>query len=364
VNETLAWPQAERILCVRLDGLGDVLMTTPALRALHTGRQPGRVTLLTSRAGSAVAQLVPEVDEVLTYDAPWMKATLEADQRVDRDTISRLQQARFDGAVIFATYSQSPLAAALLCYLADIPLRLAHCHENPYGLLTDWVRDPEPVDGIRHEVRRQLDLVASVGARTSDERLSLRVPPHARERVAALLESLGVEPLRPWIVIHPGATAPSRRYAPSSFAAVADELFRRTGLPIVFAGGPEEVRLVDSIRQSMLLTGATTIALAGVLDLSELVALIDLASVLIANNSGPAHIAAAVGTPVVDLYALTNRQHTPWLVPSRVLSYDVPCRDCLQSVCPAGHNACLQKIQPTAVADAACELLAETSVGV
>jgi ADP-heptose:LPS heptosyltransferase len=81
--------------------------------------------------------------------------------------------------------------------------------------------------------------------------------------------------------------------------------------------------------------------------------------VLIANNSGPVHLAAAVGTPVVDLYALTNPQHTPWGVPSRVLSHDVPCRNCFKSICPYGHNDCLRRISPSAVVRAALELLGE-----
>jgi ADP-heptose:LPS heptosyltransferase len=83
---------------------------------------------------------------------------------------------------------------------------------------------------------------------------------------------------------------------------------------------------------------------------------------LIANNSGPAHIAAALGTPVVVLYALTNPQHTPWMATSRVLSHDVPCRGCLRSVCPLGHNACLQAIPASEVAEAACDLLSEVRV--
>jgi ADP-heptose:LPS heptosyltransferase len=78
--------------------------------------------------------------------------------------------------------------------------------------------------------------------------------------------------------------------------------------------------------------------------------------VLICNNSGPAHIAAALDTPVVVLYALTNPQHTPWQVASRVLNHDVPCRNCLRSVCPQGHHACLLRVEPEAVAHAALEL--------
>src|SRR5690606_39098413 len=84
----------------------------------------------------------------------------------------------------------------------------------------------------------------------------------------------------------------------------------------------------------------------------------DAAALLVCNNSGPAHIAAALGVPVVDLYALTNPQHTPWQVPHRVLFHDVPCKYCYRSVCPQGHHACLAEVAPASVAAAARELLA------
>jgi hypothetical protein len=88
---------------------------------------------------------VPEVDEVLVYDSPWMKATApRADSRLDLEMIERLRAAAFDAAAIFTVYSQNSLPAASLCYLAGVPLRLAHCRENPYRLLTDWVRETEP----------------------------------------------------------------------------------------------------------------------------------------------------------------------------------------------------------------------------
>ena len=101
-------------------------------------------------------------------------------QHLDRAAIEQLRDGRFDAAVIFTVFSQSPLPAALLCYLADIPLRLAHCHENPYQLLSTGSPIPSRATEIRHEVRRQLDLVATVGARIEDERLSLRVPDAAQ----------------------------------------------------------------------------------------------------------------------------------------------------------------------------------------
>jgi ADP-heptose:LPS heptosyltransferase len=164
------------VLAIRLDARGDVLMTTPAIRALKESKNGRRVTLLTSAAGAEVARFVPEIDDVIVYEAPWMKATAPHPPARDLEMAALLADRGFDAAVIFTVFSQSPLPAAMLAYLADIPLRLAHCRENPYGLLTDWVNETEPDAEIRHEVRRQLDLVASVGSRTSDERLSLLLP--------------------------------------------------------------------------------------------------------------------------------------------------------------------------------------------
>jgi lipopolysaccharide heptosyltransferase II len=242
----------------------------------------------------------------------------------------------------------------MLCYLAGIPSRLAHCRENPYQLLTEWVRETEPESGVRHEVRRQLDLAEAVGARTSDDRLSLRPSAGAIRRVDALLDRLDLGPGRRWAVIHPGASAPSRRYPPEGFAAAGRRLVREEGWRVVFTGGPTEIDLVESIRGAM---EAPSDSMAGRLALDELAALIARAPVLIVNNTGPAHIAAAVGTPVVDLYALTNLQHTPWGVASKVLSHDVPCKPCYKSVCPMGHHDCLRLVSPDAVVVAARELL-------
>jgi lipopolysaccharide heptosyltransferase II len=268
-----------------------------------------------------------------------------------------LQSRRFDAAVIFTTYSQSPLPAALLCYLAGIPLRLAHCHENPYHLLTDWVRDPEPQERVRHEVRRQLDLVASIDCLTPDERLSFKIRTADFDWARGCLQALAIDTAQPWIVLHPGATAPSRRYPAEHWAEVARQLAARKDRPLIFTGSADEAALIETIRQAMPPSCSPSHSLAGQLDLGKLAALISMSPIVIANNTGPAHIAAAVGTPIVDLYALTNPQHTPWQVPSRVLFQDVPCRYCYKSVCPEGHHHCLTQVGPADVVAAAEDLM-------
>ncbi len=354
------WARARRVLCVRLDAIGDVLMTTPAIRALRAACPGRRITLLTSPGGAEIARLVPEIDGVIVYEAPWVKATPpRSDSDAEHAMAGRLRAEGFDGAVVFTVYSQNPLPAAFLCYLAGIPLRLAYCRENPYQMLTPWVPEPEPQHRVRHEVRRQLDLVAAVGAHTDDERLSLRVPDEARQRVADALSDLGVDRDAPWAVVHPGATAPSRRYPEDGFARAVRGLVRDLGWQVVFSGTAPERALIDRIRDA---ADVPACSLAGRLDLGELAALLSFAPILVANNTGPVHIAAAVGAPVVVLYALTNPQHTPWRVPARVLFHDVPCRFCYQSICPEGHHDCLRLLPPEDVVRAAEELYRETRV--
>ncbi|NTV11621.1 MAG: lipopolysaccharide heptosyltransferase II [Zoogloea sp.] len=350
-----AWLSARRILAVRPDNLGDVMMTTPALRALRESAPGRQITLLASPSGAAAVPFVPEIDAVLTAAVPWMPGAA-ATPEGNAQLIDKLRQGAFDAAVIFTVYSQSPLPAAQLCWQAGIPLRLAHCRENPYHLLTDWVPDPEPHEMLRHEVRRQLDLVASVGCRAEDEHLSFRVRPQDTLQAVRKLRSAGIDLARPWIVIHPGASAPARRYPQENFAVVAEILAGAGDIQMVLTGDENEVELVEAIARQML---QPAVSLAGMLSLGELAAVIAPAALMIANNTGPLHIAAALGTPVVDLYALTNPQHGPWKVPHRLLYHDVPCRFCYRSVCPQGHHACLRLLDPQRVAQAARELLDE-----
>lgn len=356
------WQAAKNILCVRLDSLGDVLLTSPAFAAMKHGRPESRLTLLTSPSGAAAGRLIPEIDDIVVYESPWMKPARarggpsDPDSAPDRQMIERLAAAHYEAAVIFTVYSQSPLPAALLCHLADIPLRLAHCRENPYHLLSDWVREPEPDQFVRHEVQRQLDLVATVGAKCDDDRLRLAVPEDARRRLLRRLAELGINGSIPWLVMHPGSTAASRRYPPEKFAVAADRL-AELDFRVIFTGDRSEHELVESIRQRM---NSASYSLCGQLELAELAALVEAAPVVISNNTAPVHVAAAVGTPVVDLYALTNPQHTPWRVPHRVLFRDVPCKYCYKSVCPQGHHDCLRLVEPEQVVQATIDLLTKT----
>lgn len=354
--QSRGWQSASRVLCVRLDSLGDVLMTTPALRALRSLPAVEHITLLTSSGGAEVARLVDGVDEVWPVDVAWLKHTPQRrSPAYELDLIQRIGQANFDASVIFTVLTQSPLPSAMVCYLAGVPLRLAHCRENPYQLLTDWIIDTETPHSARHEVTRQLDLVRHVGATTSDDRLSLRIGSGAQARIASWLDNWQLCASDRWCVIHPGATAESRRYPADGYAEVASRL-EQLGFGVVVTGSLQEAELVARV----VVKCSQAITIVGKLNAEELAALIQRAPILLTNNTGPAHISAAVGTPVVDLYALTNSQHTPWRVPQRVLYHDVPCRNCLKSVCPQGHHDCLARVTTESVVQAVVGLWNET----
>jgi lipopolysaccharide heptosyltransferase II len=304
------------------------------------------------------------VDEVLAFDAPWVKRPAGALEQAlppgqaEVQWVQRLAAQHFDAAVIFTVCTQSALPAALLCLQAGIPLRLAYSRENPYELLTDWVHDTEvPADGMRHEAQRQLDLVHHVGLQADAQRLLFRYRVEEALSMRHKFEQAGGDLTRPYIVVHPGATAASRRWPAERFGQAAQALADATGCQAVFSGGPDDEPLVQQALAAMRDGGAGAISLASQLALGELASLIAGAQVTLCNNSAPAHIAAALDAPVVVLYALTNPQHTPWQARSRVLNHPVPCRHCLKSVCPEIHHDCLERVAPQAVVQAALELM-------
>jgi lipopolysaccharide heptosyltransferase II len=355
-----AWRSARRVLAVRLDNLGDVLMTTPALAAVRHSLPDAQLTLLASPSGAALAPHLPWLDDVITARVPWVKHP-EGAQTIDPQALAtEIARHRFDAAIIFTTYTQSALPAALVLQMAGIPLRLAHVRENPYRLLTHWVRDPEPAM-VRHEVERQLALVAAVGMTAPDDHLHFHVRPQDFAAAQARLAAAGIDAEQPYLVVHPGASAPSRRYPAERFGEAVAQIARSHPWPVVYLAGADEAKLAATARRHA--GPMTSVDFSGELALGELAAIIGNSRLLLANNSGPAHIAAALGTPVVDLYALTNPQHAPWRVAARVLNRDVPCRNCYSSVCPQGDHSCLRQVSSTEVAAAALELLDEQSAG-
>lgn len=319
-----AWKSCKNILCIRLDNMGDVLMSQPAIRALKEGISGRKATLLTSSAGSSIAPFIPEVDETITFDVPWVKTNETRGEQQLLALANELRSRQFDAAVIFTVYSQNPLPAAMLCYLAGINKVLGYCRENPYQLITQWVPDKEPLDYVVHEVERQLRLVGMAGAKTSDTKLLLEIPEESRQKVSESISNIlvagHIQYGEPWLVLHAGVSEEKRLYPACDYISACQSLISQ-GYRIVLTGSGSERAYVGEIARHL---GSVATNAAGELSIAELIALITAAPVLVSNNTGPVHIAAAVGTPVVVLYAMTNPQHTPWQVANRVLYFEVP----------------------------------------
>jgi lipopolysaccharide heptosyltransferase II len=315
------WSNYKNVLCIRPDNLGDVLMTSPALRALKDCVPGRKITLLTSRVGQSIAKYIPEVDACIAFDVPWYKH--ESPESVPElfRVVEEIRSCRFEAAVIFTVFSQNPLPTAMLCYMAGIPRIAGYCRENPYRLITDWVVDNEPLYVIKHEVVRQLDLVNVLGAESRDDSLSLSVPGRVLAELPMKLRRLGVRVQDPWLIVHPGVSEAKRQYPVELFAETVRRIADDLGYQVLLTGVDSERDLAGYITS---VCGKGVISLAGKLTLAELVALVKLSPLLISNYTGPVHIAAAVKTPVIVLYALTNPQHTPWRVKHRILPFDVP----------------------------------------
>jgi ADP-heptose:LPS heptosyltransferase len=394
------WSNARRVLAVRLDNLGDVLVTTPALHAIKQSLPGCHLTLLASPVGAQMAALDPDVDDVIVYEAPWMDPwhKLPQDSAREQRMIETLRAGRFDGTIIFTSYHQSPLPPAYLCYLADIPLRVAASIDGPGSLLTTRHKHP---DRMMHEVERGLDLVGCLGMGTDERGLVLRVPDAARDEAAnALASSVPARPepisvakarrgawhapsgftrprpdagatthasddgaaAMPLVVVHPGCSMPARTYPWEQYVGVVDLLIARLGAHVALTGAADERELVERIYTRLQPESRAQVTrLAGGLSFPGLCALIEQADLAITNNTGPMHIAAAVHTPVVALFALTNppEQWGPWQVPHRQLYHEVTCRLCYSRVCPYGHE-CLSLVTPEMVLAACADLLNET----
>ncbi|MDI3342041.1 MAG: glycosyltransferase family 9 protein [Sphaerobacter sp.] len=356
------WAAARQVLVIRLDNLGDVLVTTPAIHAVRASLPQAAITLLASPVGAQAGRLNPDLDDVIVYQAPWMDPWLRLphDSQREQAMIARLRARGFDGAIIFTSFRQSPLPAAYLCYLADIPLRVAASIDGPGSLLTTRHKHPErPM----HEVERGLDLVGAIGMTTDERDLVLAVPDRARAAVADRLAAAGVLGDRPLVVLHPGCSMPARTYPWDQYAEVARLLIEDLGATVALTGLAAERPLVARIRARLRhALRARALPLAGALAFPELCALIAAADLTITNNTGPMHVSAAVKTPVVALFALTNppEQWGTWRVPHRLLYHDVPCRLCYSRVCPVGHE-CLRRVTPAMVVAAARDLLASSA---
>lgn len=344
--QAVDWPALRRVLAVRLDNLGDVIMVTPALRALRAALAPqARLDLLASPGGAALAPLLAEIDEVRVLRAAWQDAAGTLPQDPDREVALIASLRGYDAVVIFTSFAQSPHPMGYAAYLAGVPVRVGVSKEFAGSVLSHQLAAPP--DG-QHQSDRALALLASVGIADRGHALRLTVPDQTREKAAALRAEVGLPD--GYALLAPGASCPSRRYPAERFARVAAALDR----PVAVVGTDSERTLVGQVCAGT----PSAVDLAGRLDVPLLAALVEGAAVAVTNNSGGMHLADALRTPVVTLFAGTEElsQFAPRSTRACVLTVPTACSPCRAFTCPY-RLQCLD-VDPAQVAAAAREVAA------
>jgi ADP-heptose:LPS heptosyltransferase len=337
-----------KTLVVRQDNLGDVLLAGPCVRAVAAGSDS--VTVLAGPRGAAAAALLPGVDEVLSWRAPWIDPEPAPLDPNDFEAIrARIAAGGFDRALILTSFHQSPLPTALMLRLAHVPWIGAISVDYPGALLDLRLRVPEAIP----EPERALHLAEAAGfalPEPDDGRLELIRP-------LPDVDHLGLPDS--YVVVHPGASVPARRMSPPRLAAIVDTL-AAAGHDVVVTGSADERPLTVRVahRRAVDLGGKTTLA--------ELAAVLDRARTVVAPNSAAAHLAAAVGTPVVSLFApvVPADKWRPYRVPHVLLGdQHAACRGSRARHCPVPRHPCLESVSPMDVA-AAVESLATAPAGI
>jgi ADP-heptose:LPS heptosyltransferase len=329
---------SRHVLVARQDSVGDVLLAGPAVRAVAAGA--GRVTLLCGPRGRDAARLLPGVDEVVVAHASWIDAEPEPVTRARVDAlVDRLTDLELDQALILTSFHQSPLPLALLLRMAAVPTIAAVSVDYPGSLLDVRHRVDEDV----HEVERGLSLAATLGYRPpegDDGRLAVR-----RDPGADVPELEG-----PYVVVHPGASVPARTWAPERHAALVEALVAERRR-VVVTGGTAERALTARVAGGR----PGVVDLGGRVDLAGLAEVLAGAEVVVVGNTGPAHLAAAVGTPVVSLFApvVPAARWRPWGVRHVLLGDQAAaCAGSRARVCPVPGHPCLDGVPVEEVAAA------------
>jgi ADP-heptose:LPS heptosyltransferase len=327
------------VLVARLDNDGDILLTGPAVRAVAAGGH--RVTYLCRSAGRPAADLLPGVEDIVTFDAPWIAADPDpVNPALTLALMERLGSLALDQAVVFTSFHQSPLPLALLLRLAGVRQVAGISVDYPGSLLDIRHLVPDDI----HEVERNLSLVTALGHRLpdgDDRRLRIRRPVEVHADL----------PPRPYIVIHPGASSPARALPPTLANQTAQALVA-AGHKVVVTGGSGEAGAVRAHKDVVDLSGGT--------DLGGLADVLAKADAAVVGNTGPAHLAAAVGTPVVSVYAPTVPavRWRPWLVPHLLLgNQTVGCAGCRKRVCPFPGQPCTAGVSAAEVVAAVGRLV-------
>ncbi len=336
------------ILVIRTDKLGDVVLTLPVLASLKKRFPQARLTMLLQSYTAEIVEGNPYVDQILYYDR-------EGQQRPFGELLSAVRSAAFDACII----TRSTFRVALLSALSGIPMRIGTGYRW-YSFLYNRRVYEHRKTGEKHEVEYNLGLLRALGIEPSREEVEfgVAVPAEVEQRIGKLRNELGIRDSDTVVVLHPGSSGSARDWGPGRFRELAMRLCSQSGRKVIVTGGKGEEALVQQVSPQRT---TNCIPLANQLSLKELTALIRSSGLFIANSTGPIHVAAAVGTPVIGLYpnvtVASPQRWGPYTTKKRVFVGQGPlnCTKCLRN--EAKLCECMDQIQVEDVYNAVEQLL-------
>jgi heptosyltransferase-2 len=336
--------EIKRVVVRGTNWVGDAVMTVPALRELRRVLPDAHITLATRSWAEGLFKDADFLDDLLIYDR--RPRDLRAVARQTREW----RRCSFDLALLF----QNAFEAALIASAARVPLRIGYATDGRSPLLTHAVPLPAWRDE-RHEVFYYLNLVAELerllyGASTLEERdpqFALDISETRKAQAREFLSAKDVRLERPLVALCPGSTnSRAKRWPAESYAALADRFISEADAQVLLIGSPDEVEVSREVagrmrHQPVFLTGQT--------DLSQAIEVLSLADVLITNDTGPAHIAAALNRPTLVIFGPTDPRTTrPYSPRAEIIRRPPECAPCMLRDCPIDHR-CMTAITPDEV---------------
>jgi lipopolysaccharide heptosyltransferase II len=361
----LAWlrrqpPAADvrRVLLLRLERIGDLLMTLGALQDARRAWPDAEIDLVVGSWNAPIAGLVPGVRVIDTADVPWLARESGGDGWTQLIARARGWRARhYDLVVNF----EPDIRSNFLAWLTGAPRRVGYSTGGGAAWLTDALAY-DPTEHVSVNARRVVAHAADRSSAIAETiaPLRLNIPDDARRRAAEILAGLQ----HPIVGVHTSGGRPSKQWHLDRFAAVGRTLAQERRATIVLTGASSDRAIVDEVRLAMAPVTPTVILGLDLVTLAAVVASMDL---LVTGDTGPMHVAAAVETPVVALFGPSHpARYGPQTTTRRIVRIDLPCAPCGQVRLPPercrGHVPdCLDGISVATVVAAAGELLDETA---
>src|SRR5437867_858936 len=322
-------PAPEQILVVKLRYVGDVLLATPVLSRLREGFPKAHLAMLVNPGTDEVVRDQPALEEVLVLE----RGNLARQGRFGRD----LRRQRFDLVIDLTDADRS----ALLSWLSSAPVRLGYNSEGRWrGVLYTQVVAADRF--AMHTVRYHLKAMEALGLASSPPAPTLAVAPEARREADRLLREAGVDRARPFVCLHPGARWWFKAWPAERFAALADLIQTETASQALFLGGDQERSLEGRIADGMKTTFRSLI---GKTSLRALAAVLERAALMVSNDNGPMHMAAALRVPVIGLFGPSDPAvWGPWGDGHRTFYKGLDCRACFHPDCFRGEQNCMRLI--------------------